>query len=82
MPGAIEELPLFGKRRSSLRRSARATVATADGKGKHKKQAATVTVWLYVIAQRCHANLFAYGCIVSTEHERTFCSPKYTFCTV
>ena len=35
MPGAIEELPLFGKRRSSLRRSARATVATADGKGKN-----------------------------------------------
>ena len=50
MPGAIEELPLFGKRRSSLRRSARATVATADGKGKNKKQAAIVTVWLYVSA--------------------------------
>jgi hypothetical protein len=32
MPGAIEELPLFGKRRSSLRRSARATVAAPDGK--------------------------------------------------
>ncbi|XP_035828522.1 uncharacterized protein LOC101850208 [Aplysia californica] len=30
MPGAIEELPLFGKRRSSLRRSARATMA--DGR--------------------------------------------------
>ncbi|XP_041372290.1 protein TANC1-like isoform X2 [Gigantopelta aegis] len=33
MPGAIEELPLFGKRRSSLRRSARSSVAHADGKG-------------------------------------------------
>ncbi|XP_071101400.1 protein TANC1-like isoform X2 [Haliotis cracherodii] len=33
MPGAIEELPLFGKRRSSLRRSARATVSHTDGKG-------------------------------------------------
>ncbi|XP_055957363.1 protein TANC1 isoform X2 [Patella vulgata] len=32
MPGAIEELPLFGKRRTQLRRSARATVAHADGK--------------------------------------------------
>ncbi|XP_076455894.1 uncharacterized protein LOC143290385 isoform X2 [Babylonia areolata] len=32
MPGAIEELSLFGKRRSSLRSSARATVAVGDTK--------------------------------------------------